>query len=373
VSTAAAPTNHLLTLQGSTSGTGQLDGGIPDNITGTTTNSTSILKAGTGRWTLTGTNNTYTGTTTINNGTLAVSGNGTISNSPTITVAGGATLDVSGHTGGGMTFVAGQTLAGGGTVNGAATIANGATLSPGSGATPGTLTVNGSLVLNNSSTLAYALGTNSDHTVVNANLTLAGTLNVTDSGGFAAGNYTLINYAGTLVNNGLTVNNPLPGGRTGTIVAGGGTVVLQVTGSGDPYPGWASHYGLSGPSALGTADPDGDGMSNTNEFLAGFNPTNSAAYLHIISITKTNNDIKVTYLGANGDSTWSPGVASRTNVLEFTTGTANGSYSTNNFTSTGLTNILSGGTGLGLVTNMVDVGGAASQTSRFYRVRVLLP
>ncbi|MGD0651614.1 MAG: PKD domain-containing protein, partial [Verrucomicrobiia bacterium] len=124
--------------------------------------------------------------------------------------------------------------------------------------------------------------------------------------------------------------------------------------------------------AAANADPDGDGMSNTNEFLAGFNATNSAAYLHIISIARTNNDMRVTYLGANGDSTYPGGPASRTNVLEFTTGTANGSY-TNNFVNTGQTNVLSGGTGLGVITNMVEVGGATNAPARYYRVRVLVP
>ena len=122
------------------------------------------------------------------------------------------------------------------------------------------------------------------------------------------------------------------------------------------------------------ADPYGKGMSNTNQFLAGFNPTNSAAYVHVISIANTNiTDIDVIYLGANGDSTWSPGIASRTNVLEFTAGTADGSYVSNNFASTGQTNILSGGTGLGVVTNMIDAGGATNTSSRYYRVRVLVP
>jgi hypothetical protein len=60
-------------------------------------------------------------------------------------------------------------------------------------------------------------------------------------------------------------------------------------------------------------------------------------------------------------------------VLEFTTGTANGSYSSNNFTSTGVSNILSGGIGLGTLTNMVDSGGATNVPSRYYRVRVLVP
>ncbi len=116
-------------------------------------------------------------------------------------------------------------------------------------------------------------------------------------------------------------------------------------------------------------------MSNTNQFLAGFNPTNAAAYVHIISISKTNsgNDIRVDYLGASGDSTYTPGFASRTNVLEFTAGTGNGSYSTNGFASTGQTNILSGGTGLGTLANMVDPGGATNTPSRYYRVRVIVP
>jgi hypothetical protein len=41
--------------------------------------------------------------------------------------------------------------------------------------------------------------------------------------------------------------------------------------------------------------------------------------------------------------------------------------------STGQTNILSGGTGLGIITNMVDSGGATNTPSRYYRVRVLVP
>ena len=98
----------------------------------------------------------------------------------------------------------------------------------------------------------------------------------------------------------------------------------------DPFAWWQLSYFGSTNNTANTApgaDYTGTGMSNTNKFLAGFNPTNPAAYLHIISIATTNTtDINVIYLGANGDSTWSPGIASRTNVLEFTAGTANGSY-----------------------------------------------
>ena len=362
------PFAKSITLQGSGTGSGEFAGAITEFGT----NQCSVIKAGTGLWTLSAATNSYTGATTVNSGTLAITGSGAISNSPTITVAGGATLNLGGHTGGGLTFVAGQTLAGSGTVIGAVTMANGATLSPG-GASPGTLTIMGSLVLNSSSTLAYQLGTNSDLTAVMGNLTLAGALTVTNSGGFGPGNYTLITYSGTLVNNGLTVN-PLPGGLTGTIVAGGGTVVLQVAAASDPYTTWAGHYGLSGGNANGNADLTGDGMDNTNKFLAGFNPTNNAAYLHIISVARTNTtDINVIYLGASGDTSYTGGPSSRTNVLEFTTGTANGSYSSNNFASTGVSNILSGGMGLGTLTNMVDSGGATNVPTRYYRVRVLVP
>jgi PKD repeat protein len=141
------------------------------------------------------------------------------------------------------------------------------------------------------------------------------------------------------------------------------------------FANWQSQYFhcTDCPLAQPGADPFGKGISNTNQFLAGFNPTNTAAYLHIVGITKTNStDIRVTYLGANGDSTYAGGPTTRTNVLEFTTGSANGSF-TNSFVSTGQTNILSGGTGSGVVTNIVDSGGATNKPSRFYRVRVLLP
>ena len=149
---------------------------------------------------------------------------------------------------------------------------------------------------------------------------------------------------------------------------------------GDLYPAasgfeaWQLHYfGCTNcPQAATTADPDGDGMINAQEFLAGFCPTNSAAYLHIISLTKMGNDMKVTYLGANGDNSYTNGPASGTNVLEFTSGTADGGLA-NNFVSTGQTNILSGGTGLGIITNMVDFGGATNSRSRYYRIRVLVP
>jgi autotransporter-associated beta strand protein len=144
----------------------------------------------------------------------------------------------------------------------------------------------------------------------------------------------------------------------------------------DPFTCWQLQYFDSTNCALcsGTASYTGDGMSNTNKFMAGFSPTNAAAYLQIITIANANtNDIKVTYLGASGDSTYVPGIASRTNVLDYTTGDANGNYTNGAWQDTYQTNILSGGNGLGTVTNMTDIGGATNGPSRYYRVRVLLP
>jgi sugar lactone lactonase YvrE len=177
-----------------------------------------------------------------------------------------------------------------------------------------------------------------------------------------AGNYTVI------------ITSPY-----GSVTSSVATLMMDSVCDGIP-DSWRAHYfpnvdptgKTTNNQSCATCDADGTGQNNLFKYLAGLNPTNPAAYLHIISIAETGNDINVTYLGASGDSTWSPGIASRTNVLEFTAGAADGSYS-NNFESTGQTNILSGGRGLGVVTNMVDPGGATSTPSRYYRVRVLVP
>jgi hypothetical protein len=58
-------------------------------------------------------------------------------------------------------------------------------------------------------------------------------------------------------------------------------------------------------------------------------------------------------------------------VLEYTTGAPNGSYS-NNFATTGQTNVLSGGTGVGIVTSFIETNVVTGPT-RYYRVRVLAP
>jgi T5SS/PEP-CTERM-associated repeat protein len=108
------------------------------------------------------------------------------------------------HTyGNGLSISSNATLTGVGTIVGNTTLANGATLAPGSGV--GTLTAGNNLILNNGAVLEYDLGTSSDLTVVGGNLTLGGTLNINDAGGFGVGTYTLFTYAGGLTYNGVTI------------------------------------------------------------------------------------------------------------------------------------------------------------------------
>jgi PKD repeat protein len=182
----------------------------------------------------------------------------------------------------------------------------------------------------------------------------------------------------------LTELNPsytylTPGAWTVSLIAsnagGASSPVTQTINVYSPYNWWRNSYFQGTNTANGApgADYTGTGMSNTNKFLAGFSPISAAAYLRIISITTSNTNVIVTFLGANGDNTYIPGIASRTNVLEYATAATDGSY-VNNFTNPPVQSIiLSGGSGLGTVTNLTDAGGTTNGPSRFYRVRVLLP
>jgi autotransporter-associated beta strand protein len=196
---------------GDNGATGSLTGDVVNNGTlafaktntlsfgGLISGSGMVTQSGTGTTVLTG-NNTYTGATNINAGTLRVNG------------------DQSAATGL-VTVASGATLGGSGIIGGAVTVASGGHIAPGN--SPGTLTM-GSLTLNADSVLDFELGqantvggTLNDLINVNGNLTLAGTLNVTPSvgGTYGAGIYRLINYSGTLTDNGLSFGL-MPAGST---------------------------------------------------------------------------------------------------------------------------------------------------------------
>ncbi|MDH6168342.1 fibronectin-binding autotransporter adhesin [Variovorax boronicumulans] len=156
----------------------------------------SIVKVGAGTLTLNGANS-YTGGTTVAAGTLSVNN------------AGGSATGT-----GAVQVQGGATLAGNGSIAGAVGIAKGGVLSAGNGGV-GTLTL-GSLSLADGAVLNYDLGQANtaggplnDRVQVNGNLQLDGTLNVAQSkgGAFGAGIYRLIDYTGTLTDNGLEIGS----------------------------------------------------------------------------------------------------------------------------------------------------------------------
>jgi autotransporter-associated beta strand protein len=131
--------NRTFTLQGSNAGDNRFTTIIADSPDASGgIGLTNFAKSGTGQWTLAG-NNTYTGTTRVNAGTLLINGN-----------QGGAT--------GAVTVVAAGRLGGNGIVGGATTISG--ELAPGNSA--GTLTFLNGLTLNSNSMLTWELGDNTD-------------------------------------------------------------------------------------------------------------------------------------------------------------------------------------------------------------------
>jgi autotransporter-associated beta strand protein len=86
--TAIGAGSKTLTLQGSTAAAGEIAGAIVNN---SATNITSLLKDGSGTWTLSGTN-AFTGGVQINGGTLQLAATGSIATSASINIAPGAKL-----------------------------------------------------------------------------------------------------------------------------------------------------------------------------------------------------------------------------------------------------------------------------------------
>ncbi len=103
----------------------------------------------------------------------------------------------------------------------------------------------------------YELGTNSDLTVVSGNLTLGGTLNIIDAGGFTNATYTLFTYSGALTYNGVTIGaTPNPGFDYAVDTNLAGQVRLIVSASG----GVGAAGPITGPASANAGD-NGAGYS----------------------------------------------------------------------------------------------------------------
>jgi autotransporter-associated beta strand protein len=236
----------------------------------------SLVKVGAGTMVLAAGNTSgYTGTTTVNEGTLVV--NGTLGVTDT-TVAAGATLSGSGSIGGAVT-VNGNVVPG----TGIGTLATGAA----------TFSATGSMAAEiNSATVQ------SDKLAVTGNLTLdaATTLTLTDLGAATApggAKLVLISYTGTwngtpfvgkANNSKITIGTNEYTLKYDDSVSGTNAVTLSTPGG---YGVWAAAFGLTGDDALRTADPDKDGQSNFLEYATNADPTKAGSRARVYSAMAT--------------------------------------------------------------------------------------
>jgi hypothetical protein len=102
-------------------------------------------------------------------------------------------------------------------------------------------------------------------------------------------------------------------------------------------------------NAADTADPDGDGMTNAQEFAAGTNPNSRASALKVSSVAKSGSDMLVSF----------PSVSGKTYTVQRSDTLQSGSWTT----------VQSGIAGTGGTVQVTDTGGAL-QPRRFYRVVV---
>lgn len=247
ITTTAATTRHLH-LGGA--GNGVVSGVISSNAT-TPAATINLIKDGAGTWTFSGVN-TYTGSTTVNAGTLAITGD-----SPAAT--------------GLISVTSAATLGGNGDVGGTVAISGGAHHALAVAATPGeqvTRSIGGVLDLS-------GVGDILDLTAVAAP---------------AAGSYVLVSASGGITGHtsGIlddTVVNL--SGLSGSVAVVGNDLVLTVSGgSVASYEDWASSFGLN-PSVgdgIPTADKDSDSYLNGSEYILGGSPASGSNNPKIYSL-----------------------------------------------------------------------------------------
>ena len=229
------PASGVGTLNINSATTITLSGALTDGVSSHFFTQLAVTKNGPGTAIISGTNNGYTGATTVNGGTLEVDGS-----------LGDTTVTVKSLAG----------LSGDGTIGGNVNILSGGTLEP----LGNTAFIGGNLVLNTGANTSIRLGApgSGDEETVTGNLTIAGNLDLTPLAGFGVGTYTLFDYRGTLTNHGFTITG-LPGYTT-QITTTGGMVDLVVTLAGAlPTLTW------DGPTTAGTGTiAGGSGTWNTS-------------------------------------------------------------------------------------------------------------
>lgn len=225
-----------------------------------TTDSISLVKSGDGTIELQS-NNTYSGTTTVNSGTLLVNTPGVLDAASVVTVTGG-------------------TLGGTGTINGPVSVSALGTLAPGNPANlaastddlkveSADLSAGGTLAIqiNDAAPIkADQLAVTSDLDVTNAKLVISTTGTPTEASYVIA---TASTITGTISPVNVT---GLPSGYT--LVQEATEIRLDQV-SGSPYETWGSPYSLTAGSEGG--DLDNDGLTNFEEFAFGLIPNSGSS------------------------------------------------------------------------------------------------
>lgn len=240
--------SNIITNSSATQATLTVDAAASQAFSGSLTGNLSLTKSGAGSLTLSATHS-HAGPTQISGGTLSVTGN--LGSSP-VTISNGGTLGGTGSAG-------------------SIVISQAGTLAPG-GASPGTLST-GNLSLASGGTCRMRLGQTSDRVNVTGNLSLGGTLQLTDTGTATAGSYTLISHTGTLT--GTPVIIP-PAGFTATLDVSTPGIVRAVLAPNDLDTWRRSHFSaaeLANPALSGPdASPAGDGIPNLMKYALGLPP-----------------------------------------------------------------------------------------------------
>jgi len=209
----------------SNSGTLLYNSSAAQTLSGIISGTGAVTQAGNGTLSLTGSNNTYTGTTTVNAGLLAVTGS---------------------YSGGGAFTINGGTLGGLGNIAATVNLNAGTSLFPGAAGPTGTMTLGNLNVAGTNNTLVFDLAptvpnSGNDLLAVAGTLSLAGTATITvpavDLGHLGTANYPLITYGSysSLTNapsNDFTLAaGVLTSRQNGSFVTVGKTVYLDVVGS----------------------------------------------------------------------------------------------------------------------------------------------
>ncbi len=261
-----------VTNTGATASALTIDGAVDHSYSGTMDDGTgglSLVKDGSGVFSLTGTA-TYTGSTTVNGGKLAINAaHGILDLSPVAVNAGG-------------------TLGGTGPVNGEISVAG--TLAPGNSA--GILVAYDTVTFSEGSAYAWEIadwtGTEAgtawdllDAREIVFTATPANKLTIAISGD--AANFTESGKTFEIARSTDPVtgfdpaaieidDSAFAGSGTWTVQLNGNSVELVYTaGSGTPYSNWAAANGI--PGATADEDSDGDGVANGIEFVIGGDPS----------------------------------------------------------------------------------------------------